>query len=183
MSVKTNSIGALFVALVVILAVSPKIVNNIYSSVLGRLFLVCVVIFFSMNNTILGLLVALVIITASNQFGSFVESSLKEGMENQPPITVGEENTNTTGEQTVLTKSAADAAKQKLSDLKQNITQGTSGIDKEDIKAAIASKDSKQIPVDANMNNNSTGEVSASSSAMLNPSSASFEGFTSYSPF
>ena len=178
MSVKNKSIGALFVVLVIILAVSPKIVNNIYSSVLGRLFLVCVIVFFSMNNTTLGLLVTLAIITASNQFGSFIE-----GMDNQTPTTVGEENTATTGEQKVLTKSAADAAKKKISDLKEDIAQGTSGVDKEDIKVAIMAKDSKQIPVDPNMNSNSTGEVTASSSAMLKPSSAKLEGFTSYAPY
>ena len=59
MSVKTQSIGALFVALVIILAVNPKVVNNIYSSVLGRLFLISIVILLSMKNVTLGLLVAL----------------------------------------------------------------------------------------------------------------------------
>ena len=74
---KTKSIGALFVALIVILIISPKAMNQIYTSMAGRLVLVGVVVFFAMNNTTLGLLCALAIITASNQFGSFVE-----GMEN-----------------------------------------------------------------------------------------------------
>ena len=56
MSVKTKSIGALFVALVIILAVNPKVINNIYGTILGRLFLVCVVIFFAMNNVTLNFL-------------------------------------------------------------------------------------------------------------------------------
>ncbi len=175
MSVKTQSIGALFVALVIILAVSPKVVNNIYSSILGRLFLVCVVIFFTMNNATLGLLAALAIITASNQFGSFVE-----GMENQTPITVGEDNVDTTGGQTVLTKGAvADVVKKRVSDLKQAANDGTIGVDKEDIKAAIMARDSKQLPVDPNMNN-SNNEVNASSSGMLTPSNATLEGFSAY---
>lgn len=174
MSVKTKSIGALFVALVIILAVNPKVINNIYGTILGRLFLICIVIFFAMNNTTLGLLVALAIITASNQFGSFVE-----GMDNQEPITIGDDNSTPSGNDTTkITVMTKDQDKQKLSDLKQNIAQG---VDKEDIKAAIASKDSKQIPVDSSMN--SSGEVSAASSAMLTPSSATLEGFTSYAPF
>ena len=182
MSVKTQSIGALFVALVIILAVNPKVVNNIYSSVLGRLFLICIVIFFAMNNTTLGLLVALAIITSSNQFGSFVEAKLPlfEGMENGTPTTVGEDNVDTTGGQTVLTKGAvADASKKRISDLKQDVANGTVGVDKEDIKAAIMSKDSKQIPVDPNMNN-LNNEVSAASSGMLNSSNATLEGFSAY---
>lgn len=176
MSVKTQSIGALFVALVIILAVNPKVVNNMYGSLLGRLFLVCVVIFFAMNNTTLGLLVALAVITASNQFGSFVE-----GMDNQTPTTVGEENVNTTGGQTVLTNSAAEAAKKKISDLKQSIADGTVGVDKEDIKTAIMSKDSNTIiPPAKNLINNT--EVNPSSSAMLNSSKSTLEGFSPYAP-
>ena len=176
MNIKTQSIGALFVVLVIILAVNPNLVNNIYSSILGRLVLICIVIFFAMNNTTLGLLVALTIIAASNQFGSFVE-----GMENGTPTTIGEENVDTSGGQPVLTKSATDAAKKKISDLKQDIADGTIGIDKEDIKTAIMAKDSKQIPVDVNMNNST--EVNPSSSAMLNPSSSTLEGFSPYASY
>jgi hypothetical protein len=172
MSVKTQSIGALFVALVIILAVNPKVINNMYSSLLGRLFLVCVVIFFAMNNTTLGLLVALAVITASNQFGSFVE-----GMENGSSITIGEDNNDTTGSQTVLTNSAAEAAKKKISDLKTAAMDGTIGVDKEAIKTAIMSKDSKQIPISPNINS-STEDVSASSSGMLTDSK--LEPFTAY---
>jgi anti-sigma28 factor (negative regulator of flagellin synthesis) len=173
MSVKTQCIGALFVALVIILAVSPKAVNNIYSSILGRLFLVGMVVFFAINNTTLGLLVALAVITASNQFGSFTE-----GMENPAPTTVGEENIDTTGGQTVLTNSAAKAVKKKISELKQSIADGTTGVDKEDIKAAIMSKDSKTIPVESNMNN-SSDDVSAFTTGMLTATS-NLEGFSAY---
>ncbi len=183
MSVKTKSIGALFVALVIILAVNPKAVNNLYGSLLGRLFLVCVVIFFAMNNTTLGLLAVLAVITASNQFGSFTEAKLPlaEGMENQTPTTIGEDNTDTTGGQTVLTNSAAEAAKKKISDIKQSIADGTSGVDKEDIKTAIMSKDSKTIPVNPNMNSSSTGEVEPFVGGMLKPSTTT--SFGGYSPY
>lgn len=171
MSIKTQSIGALFVALVIFLVVKPKMINNIYSSILGRVFLICAVIFFSMNNTTLGLLVVLAIIAASNQFGSFTE-----GMENGS--TIGEDNVTTSGGQPVLTSSAVESAKKKISDLKQEISDGTIGVDKEDIKAAIMAKDSKQLPIDPNMN--SSTEVTASSAAMLKPSASTLEGFSAY---
>lgn len=173
MSIKTQGIGALFIALIIILIVNPKLINNIYDSILGRVFLILVVIFFSMNNTTLGLLIALAIIAALNQFGSFVE-----GMENSIPTTIGEENVVSTGSQIVLTNSAANAAQKKISDLKQDIANGTMGVDKEDIKAAIAPKDSNQIPVSPSMN--SSTEVSASSSAMLNPSTSTLENFSNF---
>jgi hypothetical protein len=173
MSIKTKSIGILFVVLVIILAVNPIIVKNIYGSILGRLFLISIVIFLSMNNITLGLLLVLIIITALNQFSFFVE-----GMENETPTTIGEENVESTGSQKVLTASATDAAKKKISDLKKEISDETQGIDKEDIKMAIMSKDSKQIPIDPNMN--SSEEVNAASSGMLNSSSETLEGFSSF---
>lgn len=174
MSIKTQSIGALFVALVIILAVNPKIVNNIYSTILGRLFLICIVIFFALNNTTLGLLVALAIITASNQFGSFVE-----GMENETPTTIGEENVDTTSEQSGKIKVIQESSKKKLSDLKEKEeTPETAGVDKEDIKMAIMSKDSKELPVDANMN--SSTDVKAYTTGMIDQKSSNFEGFSSY---
>jgi hypothetical protein len=176
MSVKTKSIAALFVALVIILAVNPKVVNNIYGSFLGRLFLVGIVIFLTMNNKTLGLLATLAIITALNQFGSLVE-----GMENETPTTIGDNNDDTTGSQPVLTKdSVNNIAKKRISELKQTTTDETIGVNKEDIKTAIMSKNSKTIPVDKNMT--SSTEVAASSSSMLNPSSSTLEGFSSYAP-
>lgn len=171
-----QNIGALFVALVIILAVNPRILNDIYGSILGRLLLVCLVIFFAMHNITLGLLVALAIIVSLNEFGSFVEN-----MENiSPPTTIGEDNINNNVGQTILTKSATENAKKNMINVKQPIPEqnDSPGIDKEDIKAAIMSKDSKQIPVDPSMN--SSSEVNASSSGILKPSSASFEGFSTF---
>jgi hypothetical protein len=118
-----KTIAILFVALISILVVSPKILNNIYNSILGRIVLISMIIFVSMNNVTLGLLMALVIIVVSNNFSPFVE-----GME-----TIGEDNTSSVGTKLVVTKKKA---------------QEDLGIDKEDIKNAIASKSSKTIPLD-----------------------------------
>ena len=172
---KTHSIVAIFIALVVILAINPKMVNTLYSSVLGRLFLISIVILLSMKNVTLGLLVALTIISGLNQFGSFVE-----GFE---PTTVGEDNVDATGKQIVLTNSAQEtaetvnSAKQKISDLKAQAA--ANGVDKEDIKAALQAKDSSTIPTDPNMTTNET--VEAFTTNMLRPSSLT-KGFYSAAP-
>jgi hypothetical protein len=102
MIMNTKGVMAMFVVLLIILAANPITVNSIYSTILGRIVLIGIVVFFSMNNVTLGLLVALAIITATNQFGSFVE-----GMETMDaPVTIGEDNVPITGKQIVLTKSA-----------------------------------------------------------------------------
>ena len=170
---KTHSIVAIFIALVVILAINPKMVNTLYSSVLGRLFLISIVILLSMKNVTLGLLVALTIISGLNQFGSFVE-----GFE---ATTVGEDNVDATGKQIVLTNAAqgttVNSAKQKISDLKAQAA--TNGVDKEDIKAALQAKDSSTIPTDPNMTTNES--VEAFTTNMLRPSSLT-KGFYSAAP-
>jgi hypothetical protein len=189
---KTHSIVAIFIALVVILAINPKMVNTLYSSVLGRLFLISIVILLSMKNVTLGLLVALTIISGLNQFGSFVEGSFVEGFE---PTTVGEDNVDATGKQIVLTNAAqgttlnqgttgqgtavttVNSAKQKISDLKAQAA--ANGVDKEDIKAALQAKDSSTIPTDPNMTTNET--VEAFTTNMLRPSSLT-KGFYSAAP-
>lgn len=164
MTNKMKGMVALLVALILTFLLNPQIITNIHNTLLGRLFLISIIIYLSMNNTTLGLIVALIIIAASNQFGSFVE-----GMENQ---TVGEENTETIGEKKLLTKSAV---KKKLGELKE---EDIDGIDKEDIKTTLMSKESNTIPVDKN--GNASSEVDPSSSGMLNPSASKLEGFSSF---
>jgi hypothetical protein len=173
MSIKIQSIGALFVALVIILAINPTIVHNMYGSILGRLFLILIVIFFAINNITLGLLIVLTIITALNQYGSFVEATLPfvEGMEVGTPVTVGEDNTNVTGVQKVLTENS-------ISELKKKKSDETIGIDKEDMKMTMMAKNSNEIPLDPNMNK--SAEVNAASSGMLNSASAKLEGFSTF---
>ena len=205
---KTHSIVAIFIALVVILAINPKMVNTLYSSVLGRLFLISVVILLSMKNVTLGLLVALTIISGLNQFGSFVE-----GFE---ATTVGEDNVDSTGKQIVLTNAAlkqgsinqgatgstgttgstgatgstgtaqetAQGITTTVNSAKQKISDlkaqaAANGIDKEDIKAALMAKDSSTIPTDPNMTTNET--VEAFTTNMLRPSSLT-KGFYSAAP-
>jgi hypothetical protein len=75
----------LFFIFIIILAVFPKPVHRLYKTMLGRLVLLSVVIYFTVNNMTLGLLMALVIIAASNQFNPFIE-----GMTS--PKTIGEDN-------------------------------------------------------------------------------------------
>ena len=168
MSMKTNSIMALFVALVVIFAVNPRMVNNLYSSVLGRLLLISIVIFLSMKSVSLGLLVVLTIIAASNQFGSFAEGF-------EMPETIGEDNVPITGQQKVLTNS--DTTK-KVSELKATVASGEVGVDKEDIKTAIMAKDSKTMQPDPNMMKNE--DVSAFNPGMLTKTTSVTEGFCPY---
>lgn len=189
MSVKTNSIVVLFFTLVLILGFKPNFIYNINNSILGRLFLICLIIFFAMNNITLALLTVFIIIIFLNRYDSLVE-----GMDIQTPDTVGEENIPITGSQQVLTK---DAVKQKIqdriSDLKakaqgtdsstnvsntnvSNTTDSNTGMDKEEIKNAIQSIPANSIPIDKS-SFKSADNVLPSSPSMLTNKSSLTEGF------
>ena len=59
---------ALFLLIVAITTISPNIINDLYGNILGRIVLIAIILFFTIHNTTLGLLVALCLIVASNQF-------------------------------------------------------------------------------------------------------------------
>jgi len=139
MKFKSQIIGSLFLALVVILTLKPKIINNIYNNLLGRVFLICVIIFVSMNNVTLGLLVVLVIITALNQFFEGFEPN---GQSVNRAVQMNLNNPNIIKE------------------------DGISSINLQDLRNTTMPKDSNTIQVDKNMNRSE--EVDPSTSNMLN---------------
>lgn len=178
---KTKGIVALFVALVIILALNPRVVFNVYDSVVGRLVLIAIILFFSMCNTTLGLLLVLALIIVLNRFSTFTEGFSTEGFNtlDTVPSTVGEDNVPITGEQQVLTRSASSTEKkdakpsQKISEIKAN--DASVGVDMQDIQNAIMPKDSKTLPTDP-QTMKSSENVAAHSSDLLNKSSLT-EGF------
>jgi hypothetical protein len=189
MDKKTAGNISLFVILAIILAINPRYLINIYNTMLGRLVLIIVIIYLSMNRVTLGLLAALVLIIILNEFGSFTE-----GMENiatpdtvgniSPTAnmnvggtTVGEENVPQTGGQTVLTK---DASK-KLSELKAQSAAGllptpTAGVDPVQMSEQVRPKASTTMPIDKSTLA-SSDNISAYAPGMVTNSSSLTEGF------
>ncbi len=141
MNSKTKILGGLFVALVAILFSNPMMVYDIYNTILGRIVLVGILIFLSMKNVTLGLLVALAIITALNQYGSFAEGMDTMNSTSQPFDKKEEED----------------------------------GIDKEDIKNAIASKSSNSIPAAKT----DSSEVSPAPPTLLKDTKENFASYAS----
>jgi hypothetical protein len=170
--IDTKNIIYLFVALVIIIAVSPRWINNLYSIFIGRLILLIVIIFFATHNTTLGLLVVLALIIVLEQYTNFAEGLDMMGE------TIGDE-TVSTGQKKVLTRDAAaqamtptPIASPTISQLKENASTTASmpasnttgiantgiantGIDKEDIRNNILSKNSNTLPVSPTMTSSS----------------------------
>ena len=179
MTLKMRGIIALFVALLVVLAISPKLINNLYNSILGRILLIAVLIFFAMNNVTLGLLVALCLIIILHKYGVFVEGLDNMEQTIQTPGTIGDDNVvNPSGDKIkVVTNAVASAPKDgtKLSELKAKAQE--KGVDKTDISESIKAKASNSIPV-SKSDMGSSENVSPFSSGMLG-SKTMTEGFSS----
>ena len=125
---KMNILIGLFFVLLVILVLNPRIIRNLYSSIIGRAVLILIVLFFSMNNITLGLLTALVVIVASNMF-------LFEGLDNM----------DTTSTSTPLTTNDIEKDKaHKTVDTKPD--EPANGVDLETIKNSIQPKSSNSLP-------------------------------------
>ena len=186
MSVKNKSIFSIFIGLVIILAINPRMIYNFYNTILGRLILIGIIIFFAMNNISLALIVSFTIILVLNNYTTFVE-----GFDNiQTPYTVGEENVPITGKQVVLTKAAA-----KISELKKakeqgilntstttdsnttdsNTTTSSPGIDTTSLHESVKSVAANSIPV--NPKDFRSEDVKPFSQSMLTNDSSLTEGF------
>ena len=190
MSIPIKSSLAILLGMVIILAINPRMIFSIYDNILGRIVLIGIVLFLSMNNTTLGLLATLVIIISLNKFSTFVE-----GMENattdpsqtsDTSQTIGDDNVPNTGNVKVLTKAAVTSLDntsgtgqstgtgQTISELKEI---AAAGVDKEDIKLAIAPKSEKAFPQPTS---GSTENTLPATESTLKKNGALTETFSNY---
>ena len=65
---KIQVLFGLFILILIVMFMNPRIINDVNKSVLGRIMLIGLVIYFTCHNTTLGLLVALCLIIAINMF-------------------------------------------------------------------------------------------------------------------
>jgi hypothetical protein len=176
-----HGILGLFILLVIILMLKPRVIFNLHNNILGRVVLIGVVLFFTMNNVTLGLLTALCLIIASNMF-------FMEGLTNLSGLTVGDDNIdgslNNGNTISVETKeqvkaraitSGKDGAK--ISELQEQAQTGgqEQGVDRTSIQESIQAKNPKTIPVDKTVFRSE--EVSASDPITTEPFVSSYSKF------
>lgn len=179
-----GSLG-LFVLLVIILMVKPIIYNNMYNNVLGRLFLIVILLFFATTNVTLGLLVALIMIIGTNV--SFIEgfetqkadvntknSKSKSKSNSNSSILPMLAKLNSTG---TTIGTGDDGVKSNVGQIHvvtsnyNSKSKSKDGVDRVSAEQAVKSKNSNQIPV--------TKENFVSLNVAASDPSASKNGFVS----
>jgi K+-sensing histidine kinase KdpD len=153
---KKHGILGLFLLLVVILIVNPRVFYNLYNNILGRVLLIGVILFFTTFNVTLGLFAALCLIIASNMF--FTEGlTTLNGSDStmiQPGMTIGDDNVTQSSlpddaKIKVTTKAAEKDKGTKISVLMDKAE--TQGVDRQTIQETMQSKSSKSIPINNQM--------------------------------
>ena len=186
-----HGILGLFLLLVIILMLKPRVLFNLYNNILGRVVLIGVVLFFTTCNITLGLLAALCLIIVSNMF--FMEGLTNLDGDNNSMIhrastegsrasTIGEDNedgTINTGDKiTVETKEQVKAnvkAKVSSNDGATISELQEQGVDRASIDESIRPKKPSSIPVDKSVFRSE--EVSASDPATTEPFVSSYSIF------
>jgi hypothetical protein len=129
---KIQFLIGLFVLIVVVLVLNPRVINDIHKTILGRIMLIGLVIFFTAHNTTLGLLVALCLIIAINMF-------FMEGIDETLSKTIGDDN--------VITDSTEPKIKVSTTALKEEEDDKDDGVDKQTVHESIQPIESAAIPV------------------------------------
>ena len=115
--------------IVVVLVLNPRVINDIHKTILGRIVLIGLVIFFTAHNTTLGLLVALCLIIAINMF-------FMEGMEGA--TTIGDDNMASDSTMSQIKVSTTAPKEEEDND---------DGVDKQTVHESIQPIESAAIPV------------------------------------
>jgi type IV secretory pathway TrbL component len=149
---KTHGLLVLFTVLILVLVINPSFIKNMYSSILGRILLVFIVLFFAMNNMTLGLLVAMIFIVFSNLLYANENTYTKEGLDNMDTTTPAAPSAGAAAVAATPTTAApaamATPSTMATTDKKkvQPAIPGASNIDLETIKNSIQSKPSSSLP-------------------------------------
>ena len=150
---KNGTLG-LFVLLVIILMINPRVFYNLYNHILGRVLLIGVVLFFTMFNVTLGLLAALCLIMVSNMF-------FMEGLDN---MTIGDDNAVSPDEAKIKVSTRATSTATGVKPIEEDKVVG---VDRQRVHETIQPKSSKTIPVDKNSFNSNDVSPNESSSQVL----------------
>lgn len=138
----------LFIGLIIILLINPSMIYNIYNTILGKIILLAILIFVTMNNVTLGLLVALLIIVASREFGSVVESMDNADSDILTPKTIGvDADTTSIAPEDKINVVTADANKELIKRKVQQNEEKSGGIDVVDSSLNVRATDSNTLPV------------------------------------
>jgi hypothetical protein len=141
--IKMNKEIIAFILIIIISFVNPKLIYNLNKFFIGKIILLIIIIFFSSYNIILGLLIIFIYFAILDKYRYVIEGMTGE----QTIVTI-----NTIGEQPVDETDKPNKFEEKKNKIIISTSySNTDGIDIQDIRDTIASKDSNSFPLSKNM--------------------------------
>lgn len=145
--IKLDKATIAFILLIIISWINPELIYNLNKFYIGKLIILMVIIFFSSENIILGLLTIFMYFAILDKYRYVIE-----GMTNEQQIVTKD----TIGEIKQDGPSLSETKEKEKSEKKDKIiistkNSNTDGIDIQDIQDSIASKDSNTLPLSKNM--------------------------------
>ncbi len=145
--IKLDKATIAFILLFIISWINPELIYNLNKFYIGKLIILMVIIFFSSTNIILGLLTIFIYFAILDKYRYVIE-----GMTNEDQIVTKD----TIGEIKQDGSSISKTEEKEKSEKKDKIVistenSNTDGVDIQDIKDSIASKDSNTLPLSKNM--------------------------------
>lgn len=136
-----------FILILIISFFNPELIYNLNKSFIGKLTILIVIIFFSSSNIILGLLTIFIYFAILDKYRYVIEGMISEEKINTEN-TVGEIKNNETKNNETKKIKPKDENKNKIIISTSN---NSNGVDIQDIRDSIASKDSNSLPLSKNM--------------------------------
>lgn len=136
-----------FILLALFILTNPKMVNDLNNHLIGKVIIISLIIYFTNYSLVLGLLCVFIYFMILDNYKYIIEGLETQQPENKNLLT--EEQKNKIKEQHITTENTVGSIPEEK---KINIsTNNQTGIDREDIKNSIASKDSNTLPINKNM--------------------------------
>ena len=136
-----------FILILIISFFNPELIYNLNKSFIGKLTILIVIIFFSSSNIILGLLTNFIYFAILDKYRYVIEGMISEEKINTEN-TIGEIKNNETKNNETKKMKPKDENKNKIIISTSN---NSNGVDIQDIRDSIASKDSNSLPLSKNM--------------------------------
>lgn len=143
-----------FILMLVISFFNPELIYNLNKSFIGKLIILIVIIFFSSSNIILGLLTIFIYFAILDKYRYVIEGMTTEEKINTEN-TIGKiKNNETKNNETKKIGDSEEKPKDKNKNKNKIIistSNNSNGVDIQDIRDSIASKDSNTLPLSKNM--------------------------------
>jgi len=145
--IKLDKATIAFILIIIISWINPELIYNLNKFYIGKLIILMVIIFFSSENIILGLLTIFMYFAILDKYRYVIE-----GMTDEQQIVTKD----TIGEIKQDGSSLSETKEKEKTEKKDKIiisteNSNTNGVDIQDIQDSIASKDSNTLPLSKNM--------------------------------